>query len=101
MRYCDILLTDKLIMCEGRYGKYRGDEEGTIIVYSSDEYKNANETAYQRVYKNNHVRHLNGDIAFTRKVDDEDQIVSFYCIIRNDNPIISMIKHFKNIKNNN
>lgn len=98
MRYCDILNNDKLVMCEGSYGKYRGDENGTYIVYSSDEYIATDGSPLIRKYKDNYVRYLDGDIAFTREVNDTAQIAPFYCIIRqDDNPIEMMMKHFKNI----
>ncbi len=98
MRYGDILNNDKLVMCEGEYWKYRGDENGTYIVYSRDEYIATDGSPLLRKYKDNYVRYLDGDVAFTRIVDDTTRIAPFYCIIRlYDNPIEMMMKHFKNI----
>ena len=99
MRYCDILNNDKLVMCNGSFGKYTGDENGTCIVYSKDEYIAVDCSPLIRKYKDNYVRHLNGDIGLMRTVNDTTQIAPFYCIIRlDDNPIEMMMKHFKSIK---
>lgn len=99
MRYCDILNNDKLVMCEGDCEEYRGDENGTYIVYSRDVYIATDGSPLIRKYKDNYVRYLNGDIALTREVNDTTRIAPFYCIIRrDDNPIEEMMmKHFKNI----
>lgn len=100
MRYCDILSTDKMVICEafGRYKKYRGDEDGINIVYSSEEY-NKVESIDERIYRDGYVRDLDGDIAYNRMPNGEDNIAPFYCIIRLDyNPIEMMMKHFKSIK---
>lgn len=98
MRYGDILNNDKLVMCGGGYEKYRGDENGTYIVYSRDVYIETDGSPLIRKYKDNYVRYLDGEVAFTRMVDDTTRIAPFYCIIRlYDNPIEMMMKHFKNI----
>ena len=99
VKYGDILPTDKLVICDlsNEFEKYIGDENGINIVYSSKEYDKIYDI-YRRIYRDNYVRHLNGDIAFTRMVNDTTQIAPFYCIIRrDDNPIEMMMKHFKNI----
>ena len=98
MRYGDILNNDKLVMCDGEYWKYSGDENGTYIIYSRDIYKIIDSSPLIRKYKDNYVRYMDDDIAFTRMVDDTTRIAPFYCIIRlYDNPIEMMMKHFKNI----